>query len=72
MIISSSIMVRSSPPTRYITQSGVVGWDGAGDGRGGDGGDNSGDDDDGDSSAGGDSSGDGDSVVKAPTALQAL
>ena len=52
-------MVRSRGPTKYIIQSGVVGWSGGG-GAGGAGG---GDDDDGRS---------GDSVVRVPTALQAL
>ena len=63
MVISTSIMVRSRPLTRYITQWGKVCWGGAGGGVGGD-------------SAGGGvvvtDSGGGDSVVKAPTALQAL
>ena len=69
MVISNSIMVRSRPPIRYITQPGMVGW-GRGEGGGGAGGGAGvgsdllgGDDSDG---------GGGDAVVKAPTALQAL
>ena len=63
MVISIASMVRSRAPTRYFTQSGIVGW---GDGGG-----------DEDSDEGGASSGDGsiagdDLVVKALTALQAL
>ena len=41
MVISSSIMVRSRPPIRYITQPGMVGW-GGGEGGGGDGGEGGG------------------------------
>jgi len=52
-------MVRSRAPTRYFTQSGIVG---SGDGGG---------DDDSDDNEGGGGSG-GDLVVKALTALQAL
>ena len=70
MVISSSTMVRSRPPTRYFTQSGIVGGDGAGGdgGGGGSGGDNDADD----NFAGDDDSEGGVSVVKAPTALQLL
>ena len=55
MVINSSIMVRSRPPTKYITQSAEVCWGG---GVGG-------------GVVVADSWG-GDSVVKAPTELQAL
>ena len=61
MIMNNNVMVRSRAPTRYFTQSGMVGWGDAGDGVDGD-----------DVSDGGDDSDGGDSVVKAPTALQAL
>ena len=68
--VNSSIIIRTRPPTRYITQWGVVGWgeggSGAGGGSGGDGGAG---DRDGDSGGGGEGGG---SVVKAPTALQSL
>jgi len=77
MVISNSTTVRSRPPIRYFTQSGIVGWEGAG--GGGDGGDDSsgGAGFGGDDSFGGDGSGDDnsdgdDSVLKAPIALQAL
>ena len=77
MVISNSTTVRSRPPIRYFTQSGIVGWEGAG--GGGDGGDDSsdgagfgGDDSFGGDGAGDDNSDDDDSVVKAPIALQAL
>ena len=79
MVISSSTMVRSRPPIRYFTQSGIVGWGDAGGGGGGgddedgDGEDEDGEDGDGeDDSSGDDDSDGGDSVVKAPMALQAL
>ena len=88
MVISNSTTVRSRPPIRYFTQSGIVGWGDAGGGRGGgddeddedgdgedeDGGDDSfgGDGDGEDDSSGDDDSDGGDSVVKAPIALQAL
>jgi len=64
MVINSSIMVRSRPPTRYIIQSGMVGWGEAGGGGG--------DDDEADSGARGGGGDGGGSVVKAPTALQVL
>lgn len=75
MVISNSTTVRSRPPIRYFTQSGIVGWEGAG--GGGDGGDDSSDGAGdggfgGDDSSGDDDSEGGDSVVKAPIALQAL
>ena len=80
MVISSSTMVRSRPPIRYFTQSGIVGWgDAGGGGGGGDGGDDEDDEDeddedgDGEDDSSGDDNSDGDdSVVKAPMALQAL
>jgi len=62
MVASTSIMLRSRPPTRYITQEGKVCSGGAGGGAGGD-------------SGGGvvvTDSGGGDSVVKTPTVLQSL
>jgi len=59
MVISIASMVKSRAPTRYFTQSGIVG---SGDGGG---------DDDSDDDEGGVGSG-GSSVVKALTALQAL
>ncbi|MBA7711309.1 hypothetical protein ES703_120267 [subsurface metagenome] len=55
MVISNSTTVRSRPPIRYFTQSGIVGWEGAG--GGGDGGDDSSGGDGGDDSFGDDSSG---------------
>ena len=58
-MISIASMVKSRAPTRYFTQSGIVG---SGDGGG---------DDDSDDDEGGVGSGGG-SVVKALTALQAL
>jgi len=78
-MISMANMINNKPPPRYIihfTHSGVVCWDDEG---GGDGGDTEGDGDD-DGAGGGDGGGDDtemggsgcDSVVKAPTALQAL
>ena len=70
-MISITTIIRSKAPPRCIsqfTQSGVAGWAG-----GGGGGLGSGGLDGGDSVGGGDgSSAGGDSVVKAPTALQAL
>ncbi len=64
-VISIASMVRSRAPTRYFTQSGIVGS--------GDGGGDDDSDDDSDDDEGGVGSGDGDgSVVKALTALQAL
>ena len=72
-------MVRSKAPTRYITQPGVACWAGSGGlGGGGLGGGDCGaggglGDDSGIGGGLGDDSGAGcDSVVKAPTALQAL
>ena len=59
MVISIASMVNSRVPTRYFTQSGIVG---SGDGGG---------DDDSDDNEGGVGSSGG-SVVKALTALQAL
>ena len=66
MVIISSTIVRSKAPTRYITQSGVACWAGGGGGLGG-GGSGTGIEVGGVGSSAG-----GDSVVKAPTALQAL
>ena len=60
---SIASMVRSRAPARYFTQSGIVG---SGDGGGDDDSDDDSDDDEGGVSS------DGDSVVKALTALQAL
>ena len=87
MVITNSIMTRSKAPRAYITQSGVVGdWAGAG-GTGGSGGvggtgvGSTGGEVGGSVGTGtimaGDAGGgtdevEGDSVVKAPTALQAL
>ena len=59
MVTRIASMVKSRVPTRYLTQSGIIG---SGDGGG---------DDDSDDDEGGVGSG-GDSVVKALTALQTL
>jgi len=67
-VISIASMVRSRAPTRYFTQSGIVG---PGDGGGDDDSDEDSDDEGGVSSGDGSIAGD-DLVVKALTALQAL
>ena len=64
MVTNSRTIVKSRPPNRYITQSGVDCWAGGGVG-GGDGGGGEGEDDD--TFGGGE-----DSVVKALAALQSL
>ncbi len=81
-VISSITMVRSRAPTIYIAQSGKVGWAEASVGNGGGGDDGCGGVGDGsggggcsggsDSSGAEDGLGSGNSVMKAPTALQAL
>ena len=70
MVINSSIIVRNKAPIRYFTQSGVVGWGGAG--GGGDGGGSVGAGGGAGAGTGASVSSGGDSVVKAPTALQSL